>query len=85
MKPWIDPRERRARWYWSTGFVLCVLALIAMVSMLLWGEQAGEERMIAIVTAVLALAGAVGAIWRIRQTSKDLQQREEQDVRHSEP
>lgn len=82
MKPWIDPRERRARWYFSTLFVLSVVALIAMVSLLLWGEQTAEERMIVIVAAVLALVGSVLTLWKVRQTPNDFQQHEEQDESH---
>ena len=55
----IDPRERRARWYWLTSFVLCILALVAAVSMLLWMEQTAEEKMIAIVAAA-------GQFWQVR-------------------
>lgn len=77
MKPWIDPRERRARWYWSASFVACILALAAAASVLLWAEQTVEERMIVIVAAVLALVGAAGSIWQLKQYPKDLQQYEE--------
>lgn len=77
MKPWVDPRERRARWYWLTSFVVCILALAAAASMLLWAEQTAEERMIVIVAAVLALVAAVGSIWQLKQYPKDLQQYEE--------
>jgi uncharacterized membrane protein YqjE len=77
MKPWIDPRERRARWYWLTGLVLSVLALVGMVSLMLWVELTSEERMIAIATAVLALVCTGGSIWQLKQYPKDLQQYEE--------
>lgn len=77
MKPWIDPRERRARWYWLSSFVACILSLLAMVWLLLWAEQTGEERMIAIVAGVLALVGAAGSIWQLKTYPKDLQQYEE--------
>jgi protein-S-isoprenylcysteine O-methyltransferase Ste14 len=77
MKRWIDPRERRARWYWLTGFVLCILTLAAAASVLLWAEQTVEERMMTIVIAVLAPVAAAGSLWQLKQYPKDLQQYEE--------
>lgn len=82
MAQWIDPRERRAMWYFSTLFVLCVLSIIAMVSLLLWGEQTSEERMITVVAGVLALVGSVLAIRQIRKTPRDFQQLGNQDDIH---
>jgi protein-S-isoprenylcysteine O-methyltransferase Ste14 len=71
MKPWIDPMERRARLWWSTQFVVAVLALITAVSLLLWAEQTGEERIITSVAVALTLAGAGGSAWQLKKTSKD--------------
>lgn len=77
MKPWIDPRERRARWYWLTSFVVCILSLAVAVSLLLWANLTVEERVITVVAGVLVLVCAAGSLWQVKQYPKDLQQYEE--------
>jgi ATP/ADP translocase len=77
MKPWIDPRERRAKWYFSILTVLSIGSLIAMIFLLIWGNLTSEEIVIALVTAILAVIGSILAIRQLRQLPREFQQYEE--------
>jgi uncharacterized membrane protein YiaA len=67
MEPWIDPRERRARWYFSTLLVLSISALIAMIVLVLLAKLTLEEVAIATVTAFLSLLGAILTARHLKQ------------------
>ncbi|WP_458779948.1 hypothetical protein [Arthrobacter sp. D3-16] len=63
MQPWIDPRERRARWYFSSLLLLSVVTLLAMIFLILRYELTLEERTIAFIVAALsAIGGSLAAL-----------------------
>lgn len=85
MKPWIDPRERRARWYFSVLTVLSVGALIAMIFLLIRGNLTSEEVVIALVTALLAIVGVILGVRQLRQLPHEFQQQNEQAESSGDP
>lgn len=76
MEPWIDPRERRARWYFSALIVLSIGAFIAMIVLLVSADLTTEEIAIAVVTASLALLGAILAARHLKQLPREFRQHE---------
>ena len=76
MEPWIDPRERRARWYFATLLVIGIGTLLAMVFLLMQFEMTSEEVAIAVVTAFLSLLGVILAALKLRQLPHEFRQQE---------
>lgn len=77
MEPWIDPRERRARWYFASLLLLGIGTLLAMVVLLMLAEMTPEEDAIALVAALLSLLGAVLAALKLRQLPHEFRQQED--------
>jgi uncharacterized membrane protein YdjX (TVP38/TMEM64 family) len=78
--PWIDPRERRARWYFSSLLLLGVGTLLGMIFLLILGDkQTSEERVLTLVTAALAAIGVLLAALKLKRLSGEFQQQEDRD------
>jgi uncharacterized membrane protein YdjX (TVP38/TMEM64 family) len=76
--PWIDPRERRARWYFSALLLLGVGTLLGMIFLLILGDkQTSEERVLTLVTAALAAVSVLLAALKLKRLSGEFQQQEE--------
>ncbi|WP_144673676.1 hypothetical protein [Arthrobacter sp. U41] len=77
MEPWIDPRERRARWYFSTLLVLNISVLIAMIVLVLLAKLTLEEVAIATVAAFLSLLGAIMTARHLKQLPREFRLHED--------
>lgn len=85
MKPWIDPRERRARWYFSALMVISAGALIAAIFLLMFTGPTSEEVAILIAAvAGLAIVLVLG-VRQLRGLSREFQQYEEPNETSGDP
>ncbi|MDR6508117.1 hypothetical protein [Arthrobacter oryzae] len=78
MKPWIDPREGRARWYFSTLIAIGAIALIVMIVLLLTGDPAPEEVAILLAAAVILVISLFLGARTLRRLPHEYQQHEEE-------
>ena len=85
MKPWIDPRERRARWYFSALAVACGAGLIAALYLLVYEDLTSEETVILLVASAIGIVTVFFAIRKVRQLPREFQQYEESNETSSDP
>lgn len=76
MQPWIDPRERRARWYFLSLLLLCVGTLLAMIFLVLRNELTNEETIIAYIVAALSTIGGSLAALKLKRLPGEFQQQD---------
>lgn len=71
MKPWIDPRERRARWYFSTLMVIGVGALVTALILLMSGGPTSEEVPILVAVVVILIISLFLGVRQLRRLPRD--------------
>lgn len=77
MKPWIDPRERRARWFFSALAVVNAVALMAALFLLVYEDLTSEETVILLVGTAMAIVVVFLAVRKVRQLPREFEQYEE--------
>lgn len=79
MKPWIDPRERRARSYFSALFVIGTGALIVLIILMLTGDPSPEEVGILLAAAVILVISLFFGGRTLRRLPREYQQHGEEE------